>query len=106
MITVNWYALNHTHFDTIMKNFGYKILQDFFSSKYTHITAKLVSCITIYKLTNYKYTNYTLNTASRQGVCTDIILSFNVFYLKIVFLQHLTPVQQSSVFVLHFTQED
>ena len=42
----------------------------------------------LYKLTNYRYINYNLNTASGQGVRADIILSFNMFYLKIVFLQH------------------
>ena len=56
-----------------------------FLSKYK---SKISTMYNLYKLTNYRYINYNLNTASGQGVCTDIILSFNMFYLKIVFLQH------------------
>ena len=65
-------------------NTGNNILQNIFV-KYK---SKISTMYNLYKLINYRYINYTLNTASGQGVRTDIILSFNMFYLKIVFLQH------------------
>ena len=77
-----------TKFDKIFSPCLHTQVKTFYKAYFSKYKSKIGTMYNLYKLINYKYANYTLNTVSGQSIRTDIILSFNMFYLKIVFLQH------------------